>query len=275
MSYTVRQNDTLSALARRFHTTVDAIAQANGIANKNLIRTGQRLNIPGASDDYTQSTSQRVPSGPPAQQSDQTMQHRSIGSELLRHPLQAASDALRSITGKPFDGEAAPATGNLSTVNTHTPFMVQQTPTGCFDTASAMARARGGTVSAPGNRVQVATHRSADAHVTVSPAGVQAGRARIDAALDANHPIVVGVTHPGGRHPNVDHITDHFVTVTGRGVDENGRQYYTINDPATRFGADTSSRNRMYVDPQTGNLYRPSNALPGFAGYRYELSMVR
>src|SRR5581483_1983590 len=150
MSYTVQKNDTLSALARRFHTTVDAIAGANGIANKNLIRVGQQLNIPGSSDDFTQSTrtqstSQRVGSAaPPA--TGQTMQHRSIASELFRHPLQAASDAVRSITGTRCEGEAAPATGNLSTVHTRTPFMTQTTPTGCFDTASAMARAGGGTV---------------------------------------------------------------------------------------------------------------------------------
>lgn len=45
--YIVQPGDTLSAIARRFNTTVSAIAQASGIANFNLIYVGQRLTIPG------------------------------------------------------------------------------------------------------------------------------------------------------------------------------------------------------------------------------------
>jgi LysM repeat protein len=46
-SYTVVPGDTLGAISRRFNTTVQAIASANGIANPNLIFVGQVLNIPG------------------------------------------------------------------------------------------------------------------------------------------------------------------------------------------------------------------------------------
>lgn len=42
----VQRGDTLSSLARRFCTTVSAIAQVNGISNPNLIFVGQRLIIP-------------------------------------------------------------------------------------------------------------------------------------------------------------------------------------------------------------------------------------
>ncbi len=45
--YIVRAGDSLSAIARRFSTTVAAIAQANGISNVNFIYVGQRLTIPG------------------------------------------------------------------------------------------------------------------------------------------------------------------------------------------------------------------------------------
>lgn len=45
--YTVQPGDTLSALARRYNTTVQAIVNANNIANPNLIRVGQVLEIPG------------------------------------------------------------------------------------------------------------------------------------------------------------------------------------------------------------------------------------
>jgi LysM repeat protein len=46
--YIVRAGDTLSGIARRFNTTVAAIAQANGISNINYIYVGQRLTIPGS-----------------------------------------------------------------------------------------------------------------------------------------------------------------------------------------------------------------------------------
>ncbi|MCZ7572736.1 MAG: LysM peptidoglycan-binding domain-containing protein [Ardenticatenaceae bacterium] len=44
--YIVRRGDTLSAIARRFGTTVAAIVAANRIPNPNLIYVGQRLLIP-------------------------------------------------------------------------------------------------------------------------------------------------------------------------------------------------------------------------------------
>ncbi|VAW30303.1 hypothetical protein MNBD_CHLOROFLEXI01-641 [hydrothermal vent metagenome] len=47
-TYIVQPGDTLSAIARRFNTTVNAIAQASGISNINYITVGQRLTIPGS-----------------------------------------------------------------------------------------------------------------------------------------------------------------------------------------------------------------------------------
>lgn len=48
MNYTIQSGDTLSTLARRFGTTVQAIAQANGITDPNRIRAGQTLQLPEA-----------------------------------------------------------------------------------------------------------------------------------------------------------------------------------------------------------------------------------
>ncbi|HEX8435645.1 LysM peptidoglycan-binding domain-containing protein, partial [Archangium sp.] len=48
-SYTVRPGDTLSGIAARHGSTVDAIARANGISNPDFIQVGQHLSIPGAS----------------------------------------------------------------------------------------------------------------------------------------------------------------------------------------------------------------------------------
>ena len=46
MKYTVKSGDTLSAIAQKFGTTVEALVASNGIKNKNLIYTGQVLQIP-------------------------------------------------------------------------------------------------------------------------------------------------------------------------------------------------------------------------------------
>lgn len=45
--YTVQYGDTLSRIARLFNTTVETLAQMNGIVNPNQIQVGQQLNIPG------------------------------------------------------------------------------------------------------------------------------------------------------------------------------------------------------------------------------------
>lgn len=45
-TYVVQPGDTLYRLARRFGTTIYAIANANNIANVNLIYVGQKLVIP-------------------------------------------------------------------------------------------------------------------------------------------------------------------------------------------------------------------------------------
>jgi murein DD-endopeptidase MepM/ murein hydrolase activator NlpD len=46
-TYTVQSGDTLSKIASRFGTTWQAIAASNGIANPNIIRVGQVLNVSG------------------------------------------------------------------------------------------------------------------------------------------------------------------------------------------------------------------------------------
>lgn len=59
--YTVQSGDTLYSIGRRFNTTANAIAAANGITNPTLIVPGQQLRIPGA---YVTSTP--LPVVPPA-----------------------------------------------------------------------------------------------------------------------------------------------------------------------------------------------------------------
>ena len=55
MGYQIQRGDTLSALSRRFGTTIDALMQANPqIQNPNLIYAGQQLNLPGSGDSFEQ-----------------------------------------------------------------------------------------------------------------------------------------------------------------------------------------------------------------------------
>ena len=46
MTYTVKRGDTLSAIAKKHNTTVEALVTSNGIKNKNVIYVGQVLQIP-------------------------------------------------------------------------------------------------------------------------------------------------------------------------------------------------------------------------------------
>lgn len=52
-NYIIGPRDTLFSLAQRFGTTVEAIADANGISYPYIIREGQSIAIPGAGGDYT------------------------------------------------------------------------------------------------------------------------------------------------------------------------------------------------------------------------------
>ena len=47
-TYVVQKGDTLYSIARRYGTTVQAIAARNGIANPSLISVGQKLTIPAS-----------------------------------------------------------------------------------------------------------------------------------------------------------------------------------------------------------------------------------
>ena len=44
-TYTVKSGDNLSSIAKKYGTTVSALAAANGIANPNLIYAGQVLKV--------------------------------------------------------------------------------------------------------------------------------------------------------------------------------------------------------------------------------------
>src|SRR5688572_22373538 len=49
-THTITSGETLSSIARRYNSSVGAIAQANNIQNPNLIVTGRQLKIPDGFD---------------------------------------------------------------------------------------------------------------------------------------------------------------------------------------------------------------------------------
>jgi LysM repeat protein len=63
--HVVQAGETLWVIADRYATTVEAIADANGIANASFIRTGQRLVIPGTTAPVAAAGSVTNPSMPP------------------------------------------------------------------------------------------------------------------------------------------------------------------------------------------------------------------
>jgi hypothetical protein len=135
-------------------------------------------------------------------------------------------------------------------------------PVACYRACRAMMAAAGLTQPAgTGNRIQVATDEDGSGRVSVDPSGVNAARNHIDRELDAGRPVTVGVSYKDADY-NQDKITDHFVVVNGRGVDENGT-FYTFHDPAYQNGQDL----KLYVDAATGNLV-------SLDGKNYEMSMV-
>ena len=44
-TYTVKAGDTLTAIAKKYNTTVEALVKKNNIKDKNLIYAGQKLNV--------------------------------------------------------------------------------------------------------------------------------------------------------------------------------------------------------------------------------------
>ncbi len=132
------------------------------------------------------------------------------------------------------------------------------------------------------SNINIADSKDTAGRINPSPARAAEGQKYIDAQLDAGKPVMVGVTwrtpSPGFNGGNADH----YVVLTGRSADADGKQFYTFNDPGSKSassGADTNPKNRLYVDENTGMLFRPGLQLPPGKMYasdaRYEVSQVR
>ena len=271
-NYRIRSGDTLSKIAERYHTTVDVLAKANNIKDPNKILAGQTIRIP----DGFEEKSTRVPSGGP---------RNDTGTDSFSSGRPTVSTSPTTEVN-PKDIAPVMPSGTMPERHVEVPYYSQfegghgfaPGGTACLKAASAMAAASGAQVLGPGKRIQVGISENGTGQLTVDPKAAAEGRKYIDQQLDAGKPVVVGVSHKDANY-NVDELTDHFVTITGRGVDEKGRTYYTFHDPGTKNaskGRDTNPNNRFYVDDKTGMMYRPGKEANGYVtDRRFEVAMVR
>lgn len=194
--------------------------------------------------------------------------------------LAAADQARRARTPK----EAPEVSNDGRTIDLRTPWFSQYDrahvegagDTACYRAVRAMGRAAG--INPPpglGDRIQVATGEDSLGRVRTDASRVGAARKYIDGQLEAGRPVAVGVSHQGSKDVgNGDQVTDHFVLITGRGTDAQGRQFYSYNDPSV-MDAGQGKNNRFYVDPGSGNLVHEGAMGTGYVRDRHtELSMV-
>jgi hypothetical protein len=136
----------------------------------------------------------------------------------------------------------------------------------CFRAARQMALDYNGVGPSTGyaDNYQILSEGE-DGEVQFDAEAASQGIAYIDAQLEAGNAVVVGTDWTEGSR-NDDGVTDHFVTITGRGQDEEGT-YYTFNEPGTR--RTNYSEGRLYVG-EDGNLQ--GDAWGG--SEQYEMTMV-
>ena len=94
----------------------------------------------------------------------------------------------------------------------------------------------------------------------------------IDLNLTNGSAVIVGVNRGDGGEisVNTNPASEHYVTITGSGVDSNGK-YYTFYDPGTsRQAAGTSPSNKLYL----GSDYKLSGAT-AYSGANYTVTEVK
>jgi LysM repeat protein/uncharacterized protein YvpB len=150
--HVVVAGDTLYAIAQKYGMTVDALAQANNLANPNLLVVGTQLKVPAVSSAATQSA--QVPSG-----SENVTLHLVSAGETLGEIASYYNVSVSALVGANGISDpnvlevgdllripgGAPATNDGSTKLRAMPVMHQSLPLSCEDAAVSLATAYWGS----------------------------------------------------------------------------------------------------------------------------------
>lgn len=112
-------------------------------------------------------------------------------------------------------------------------------------------------------------------NLNISPEPYVEGVNAINRHINAGRPVIVGISRGWGIGVgNSNPATDHFVVITGRGIDyDTGYYYYTYMETGTsnvEKGCDINN-NRLYLHPEIPVLEDPS----GMNGDKYHVTEVR
>ncbi|QSQ11529.1 LysM peptidoglycan-binding domain-containing protein [Myxococcus landrumensis] len=101
MSYRIQSGDTLSALAKRHGTTVNALMEANPqIKNADLIYTGDTLKIPGATDGFDAAPGRKGPNLTGGMENPSSISGPDSSGEGTKGPKGSPFDIAKSHLGK-------------------------------------------------------------------------------------------------------------------------------------------------------------------------------
>ncbi len=284
-THTIRSGETLSALAKRFGTSVQELAKANNISNPNKIVAGKKLTIPDSFERPSSSSGSRPSNGSASSGSTSSGSTSRPASNETAAPSRAAGPA-RDDDGRQFptsrDGTPIFRQGDPQWGGRRLGSSSSLSAAGCAMTSMSMAVSKiTGKVINPGEMDQyLDTHGGYVGNGLVWGKAAQAGGLSaskaafnfdtINKQVDAGRPVVIGVDYKAGSNGGANG-TDHWIAVTGRGT-ENGKPVYYANDPAT--GKQISLRkegNRLVGGPanykSTGELVVLSggNPRPGTA----------
>jgi len=267
MEITVRRGQTLSGLAQQYGTTWQHLAELNNISDPRRLQAGQSLQVPDQFDGGLNETTRRTTDGDGfVERRDAPPGVTSVTSNGRQYPASA--------DGTPLFRQGDPEWGGRTLGRRWT---IGQS--GCAMTAAAMALSKiSGRTMNPGELDRYLDRNggySGDAlhwDVAARAFGLNAQRPAfsldaINRQIDAGRPVVVGVDYKAGSRGGANG-TDHWVTITGRERDAQGRSVYLANDPATgrqfRFREENGRLVSDYVNPRSGRPYQTTNTLVTF-----------
>jgi hypothetical protein len=150
----------------------------------------------------------------------------------------------------------------------------------CFEAAEKQAndfnaehhKNRNLKLNGPSQAIQIGYQEDKNGRLKADPTQAKIAKEYIDKCLDKKLPVLVGSSHETARINN-DKMTDHFVTIHGRGYDSDGKLFYRYKDPG-----DGGREGKLYVDQQTGKLFKQGSNPDNFLYVDeadYEITQVR